>query len=146
MQEDPRTPPALPPPLRECVPGAAWDQNRWRIGSVQGSSVPTRFTILRTPYLKLGPEGAPGRPTTEDIHQHQRTFALFSRSFLGIFSPRLYSVAGTKLSPDSPPLRQPAAVTNKSYYCFDLVFFSFSFFLSLFQVDPNRKQCRRVKA
>jgi hypothetical protein len=27
-----------------------------------------------------------------------------------------------------------------------LVFFSFSFFLSLFQVDPNRKQCRRVKA
>jgi hypothetical protein len=27
-----------------------------------------------------------------------------------------------------------------------LVFFSFSFFLSLFQVGPNRKQYRRVKA
>jgi hypothetical protein len=146
-------------PLSPPPPKPAWMRARSGVGPKSLENRPsTREFRSDTVHDSAGPftsnlvlKARGGRRTTEDIHQHQWTFALFSRSFLGIFSPRLYSVAGSKLSPDSPPLRQPAAVTDKPYLLFWFGFFfplSFflSFFLSLFQVEPNRKQCRRVKA
>ncbi len=142
-----RRPPPPPARLRECVPGAAWDQNRWRIGvSTREFRSDTVHDSADPLTINFGPEGARGSDCSGYPPASTNLCIVFSLIPWYIRSSTRFFPGNQALSPDSPPLGQPAAVTNKSCCCFDLVFFSFSFFLSLFQVGPNRKQYRRVKA